>query len=270
MQRNIIFTFWEPKDKIPAYLELCLETWKKFLPDYEIVTLDYSNLKDWLGENVFPQVLYDRFSLPIQADAIRCAVLKKYGGIWMDVDTIITSSNINKILDFNTDFAIIEPHICFICAKENSFILKKWKKRILKRLEFSQKILNKNYFAKIFFKFFKPRLYKKITKWSFLGNDVLNPILRNSDYLRIERDSVHAMPEFEFAKSFKKPVKIYKNFYFYNDYSDFALKDNGGIILLHNSWTPKEFKLMSKEEFLKTNNTLANILQKILVDDTME
>ncbi len=78
------------------------------------------------------------------------------------------------------------------------------------------------------------------------------------------------MPELEFAKSYKKLVKIYKNFYFYNDYSDFALKDNGGIILLHNSWTPKEFKLMSKEEFLKINNTLANILQKILVDGTIE
>ncbi len=143
MSSNRIFTFWEPKDKIPAYLELCLETWKKFLPDYEIVVLDYSNLKDWLGKNIFPQVLYDKFSLPIQSDAIRCAVLKKHGGIWMDVDTIITSSNINVILDCNTDFAMIEPHICFIYAKENSIILQKWKKRILRRLEFSQKILKK-------------------------------------------------------------------------------------------------------------------------------
>ncbi len=48
------------------------------------------------------------------------------------------------------------------------------------------------------------------------------------------------------------------------------LKTMEELFLLHNSWTPKEFKLMSKEEFLKINNTLANILQKILVDGTIE
>ena len=35
-------------------------------------------------------------SLPIQADAIRVALLKKYGGIWMDADTIITSGEFLK------------------------------------------------------------------------------------------------------------------------------------------------------------------------------
>ena len=35
-----IFTFWEPKDRMPEYLQLCIETWKKFLPDYKINILD--------------------------------------------------------------------------------------------------------------------------------------------------------------------------------------------------------------------------------------
>ena len=42
------------------------------------------------------RILNLHMTLPIQADAIRVAVLKKYGGIWMDVDTIITSFNITN------------------------------------------------------------------------------------------------------------------------------------------------------------------------------
>jgi hypothetical protein len=35
-------------------------------------------------------------TLPIQADAIRVAILKKFGGIWMDADTIILNEELFK------------------------------------------------------------------------------------------------------------------------------------------------------------------------------
>ena len=53
--------------------------------------LDYNNVKDYLGKSLFSLIICKELSLPIQADAIRVALLKKYGGIWMDVDTIITN-----------------------------------------------------------------------------------------------------------------------------------------------------------------------------------
>ena len=257
-----IFTFWEPKESIPGYLELCLESWQNFLPDYEIVILDYSNLSKWLGENYYPDFLYRNFSLPIQSDAIRCAILKKYGGVWMDVDTIITKPDIKKIMETNADFAIIAPHICFICAKANSNILNKWEKRIKKRIEFANKAL-KN---KLLLKYIYPKLYKRVTNWSYLGNDILNRLINQpeTNCLKLNRDELHAMPEFEHAGSFKKPVKIYQKFYFESEHSDFVLRENKGIILLHNSWTPEKYKAMTKEEFLKTNNTLAQILKNTL------
>lgn len=43
-----------------------------------------------------------------------------------------------------------------------------------------------------------------------------------------------------------------------------VLENNGGIICLHNSWTPKEYKQMSKESFLAEKNTLSNILKRVL------
>ena len=81
-----IFTFWEPKDAMPAYIKLCIETWKKYLPDYEVVILDYSNYEDWIGKDCYDSSLRTNFSLPKQADAIRAAVLNKHGGIgWMPI-----------------------------------------------------------------------------------------------------------------------------------------------------------------------------------------
>ena len=53
-------------------------------------------------------------------------------------------------------------------------------------------------------------------------------------------------------------------FYFQNNYSNYALENNGGIICLHNSWTPIEIKEMSKQEFLELGNTLSEIFRKIL------
>ncbi len=75
-----IFTFWEPEESIPGYLKLCMKTWTKFLPDKEIIILNYKNLNKWLGKQLYNEILYSDFSLPKQADAIRCAVLCRGGG----------------------------------------------------------------------------------------------------------------------------------------------------------------------------------------------
>ena len=89
--KNCIFTFWEPKGKIPGYLQLCIKTWKKYLPEYNIIILDYKKAKLYLGKSLFSNIVCKNMTLMLQADAIRVAILKKYGGIWMDADTIISN-----------------------------------------------------------------------------------------------------------------------------------------------------------------------------------
>ena len=96
--KKLIFTFWEPHEKIPGYLILCIKTWKKFLPDYEIKILDYKRVIDYLGETLFSKIVCKDLTLPIQVDAIRVALLKKFGGIWMDADTIVLNGEFLKEL----------------------------------------------------------------------------------------------------------------------------------------------------------------------------
>ena len=85
-----VFTFWEPKERVPGYVRLCMETWKDRLPGYETTVLDYETLGDWLTETDQREVLCRKMTLAMQSDCIRCAVLKKHGGVWLDADSVLT------------------------------------------------------------------------------------------------------------------------------------------------------------------------------------
>ena len=91
-----IFTFWELSTNVPGYLQLCVDTWEKNLPNTNITISDYSNLHKYLNSSIISKILFKKMTLAIQADAIRVAILEKYGGIWMDIDTNITNSSFLK------------------------------------------------------------------------------------------------------------------------------------------------------------------------------
>lgn len=264
-----IFTFWEPEEKIPGYLKLCMKTWTKFFPDYEIVVLNYANLTDWIGKDCFDPILYQKFSLPKQADAIRCAVLKKYGGLWLDCDTIITGNNIHHVLQNESSFMLIDQHIAFIKAQKESVILTKWFNQIKMRLKFYKAYHQKPYLFHRFLLFLcYPRKYKKLVKnlenWDFLGNGALGKILkkakRPTEFFSIDKVKGCVFPELIKYGCISK--ENYQKFYFDNDFSAELVNNPTGVILLHNSWTPEKYLQMDEQEFLKQNNTLSNFLKK--------
>ena len=73
-----------------------IKTWKKYIPDYEVIILDFKKVRKYLGESLFSEIICQDMSLMVQSDAIRVAILNKYGGIWMDADTIILNDKIIK------------------------------------------------------------------------------------------------------------------------------------------------------------------------------
>ena len=289
-----IFTFWEPKGKMPAYIQLCMQTWRKFLPEYEIIVVDYSNIDKYLGKNFYDEILYKDFRLMLQADAIRCALLKLYGGIWIDADTIITSTEVNNYLKNSTHkLVFIGQHLAFIKADKLSPLLNYWLKKIKYRIEFykTQKYRKNKLKSKIEH-LFHLRLFKIMNSWDYFGNSIIGkningniifrisrkiknklnfPVLYNyltkrRKILSIDRIEINALPEIIGKKNTSQEnlIRNYQNFYFENDYSQEVIKNTKGIILLHNSWTPQKYKEMTKEEFLSQNNTLSNVLKTIL------
>ena len=103
---NKIFTFWEPKEKLPGYVKLCMRTWEKYLSDSEVVVCDYETTKEYLSEDEFAAVDFRQMPLAKQSDAIRCALLKKHGGIWMDADVIMSDNVKGKGFKFHDYYSV--------------------------------------------------------------------------------------------------------------------------------------------------------------------
>ena len=260
-----IFTFWEPKENIPPYIQLCMNTWKKFLPEYEIIILDYSNLSQWIGKDFFDKTLYKNYSLPKQADAIRCAVLEKHGGIWFDTDTIITSENVRDYLNINSQFILVGKHIAFIKSSQHSCVSQEWLLGIKQNIKIHKKFLG-NVLIKRITKTFNKKLYNRLENWDYLGNSILDKVIENKtakDFYSIDKVKNCILPEIVCFPD-EQPYDAYNKFYFENDYSDFVRKTSKGLVLLHNSWTPLNFKNMSKEEFLRQDNTLSKLFNFLL------
>ena len=258
-----LFTFWEPKEKMPAYIRLCMQTWKKFLPECEVVLLDYSNLEEWLGKDVYDEILFRDFSLPKQADAIRCALLKKYGGLWLDADTILTSPQVKDYLMIDSELVMISKHLAFIKANNNSKIIADWYNQIQYNLKFYKDVKYQNNAVQ---KILHPRRYRRVENWDYLGNYILHKMLKTKNkkkFFSIDRMEINALPELN-NKNNDNLVENYQNFYFENDYSQDVIKNTKGIILLHNSWTPQQFLETNEEAFLSRNNTLSNVLKTVL------
>ena len=80
----------------------------------------------------------------VQSDAKRIAILNKYGGIWMDADTIITN---NKFIKNFTKYELSMVNsksgfqfIAFIYASKKSVIINEWLKQIIHNVKKYKKL----------------------------------------------------------------------------------------------------------------------------------
>ena len=266
--KKIVFTFWEPREKIPGYLKLCMKTWKKYLLDYEIKILDYKTSEELLGKRLFSRIICKNMSLAVQADAIRVALLNKYGGLWIDTDTIILNGEfiqelekyeLTMIRDTKTGY----HYIGFIYAYKNSILLKKWLRQIIYKVKNYKYLLNKK--DDNFWK----TSGKSLKTVRYLGNQIINSLIKNiqkNKLFHLDSNEINAFPERKFCYNFSLEFYFhrYKTFYFTKGDTQIVLNNTKRLILLHNSWTPLKYKNMSEKEFLKQDILLSNLLLQIL------
>jgi hypothetical protein len=85
---RIFFNFDDTRDPFLHYLG----TWKKELPDFEIMQWDKSNLP--LDLNAYTKYMAQTKNHAFLSDYFRCWLLKKYGGVYLDADIEILDGNI--------------------------------------------------------------------------------------------------------------------------------------------------------------------------------
>lgn len=92
---KVIHYCWFGKNPLPAMAKKCIKSWKKYLPDYEIVELNEDNF----DINICPFVkqAYDKKMWAFVSDYARLYALYEHGGIYFDTDMEVT-----KNIDFLT------------------------------------------------------------------------------------------------------------------------------------------------------------------------
>lgn len=79
-----IHYMWLGEKEIPDTLQKCMESWKRFCPDYEIIRWDESNYD--VHKNLFVSQAYDSGKYGFVPDYARIELLYEYGGIYLDTD----------------------------------------------------------------------------------------------------------------------------------------------------------------------------------------
>ena len=122
---KIIHYCWFGPKPIPTQTKKCIDSWKKYFPDY---TFMFWNEQNSPIDHPFPHAAYQAKKYAFVADYVRTWALYKYGGIYFDTDVIVIK-NFAPILDeVDVFMAYEQPEKTYInvaiwgAIKESQFI----------------------------------------------------------------------------------------------------------------------------------------------------
>ena len=93
---KIIHYCWFGNNKLDKLAKKCIESWKKYLPDYKIMLWNEENFD--VNSTLFSKTAYEKGKWAFVSDVARIYALKKYGGIYFDTDMLVTK-DISDILE---------------------------------------------------------------------------------------------------------------------------------------------------------------------------
>lgn len=94
--KKYIHYCWFGGKKLPRMARKCIRSWKKYLPEYEIVRWDESNVD--LEACPFVREAYEQKKWAFVADYVRTKVIYEYGGIYFDTDMMV-KKDVKFLLD---------------------------------------------------------------------------------------------------------------------------------------------------------------------------
>ena len=81
---KIIHYCWFGGGTISPENRKCMESWKKYCPDYKIIEWNEQNFE--ISQNRYAQQAYAAKKYAFVSDYARLAVLYEYGGVYLDTD----------------------------------------------------------------------------------------------------------------------------------------------------------------------------------------
>lgn len=212
MKKYIHYCWFGPKP-LPKLAKQCIKSWKKYLPDYEIIKWSEENFN--IEECPFVKEAYENKKYAFVADYARAKALKEYGGIYFDTDMKVIK-DISHLFNCNT----------FLGVEDTGFVaVGVWYEKN-KNAKTPTKLLEK---------------YQSMK--GFDPNEVNNytiPVLI-SDILEVKRGKINEILHLEDG------IDIYPRDYFYPysfNWKDKMFTDNTCMIHYYDAtWIPKKEKM---------------------------
>ena len=258
-----VFMYWVDKvgRSIPAYIQLCLQTWFEHIPDLELVVINHDNLVEWVGD-VIDMKRFLRLSLPMQSDIVSYQLLAKYGGIFMDADTIITR-------DIFEEVAMIDPHKLVAFGYPNTHSIHV---AILMSLLPNNKLITSA--ADMALERLNSATMASLVRpdWDYFSNDIFTTLLNDGEL----RTLLHVLDRTETGNILEShyfqdmdTYEQYQIFYFAPHeirLENVLEKIRFGAISLHNSWTPDGYKALTLDGVLESATMMSAIIRYALED----
>ncbi|SMX74708.1 hypothetical protein BANT918_01011 [Brevibacterium antiquum CNRZ 918] len=235
----------------------CVSTWLRYVSIDDIVVVNQSNVHR-IFDGLIDVDAFRRFSFAKQSDVVSAAWLSEFGGCFLDVDTVMVNNRALFFLDVSEEgdsFVYFGDsnrggvHIGALSGSRGSSIASAWLSGALERLT----------------------RWEDDRSWAYLGNAVLEPLIRAQEYAGLSRcvdvRTNLATPELllENYYSGMDRRQLYELFWF-SDMASVAAPvswaDCGGIISLHNSWTPESFARLEGHDLENVDNRLGAILRE--------
>ena len=81
---KIIHYCWLSNDPVPENLQKCMDSWKRYLPDYEFMLWNFDRFDK--KSSLWVEQAFDNRKYAFAADYIRLFAIYNYGGIYLDMD----------------------------------------------------------------------------------------------------------------------------------------------------------------------------------------
>lgn len=160
----------------------CIESWKKYNSDWNIILIDNNNLNDYIKLNDYIDFSIKKIDLTALSDIIRICLLQKYGGLWVDATTFCNKSLNDWLPNYIEEgfFAFNKPapdrllSSWFIYSEQNNYITELWFKSTLQYYKLNNSphtyfwfhyLFNDLYISDTYFK----ELWDKVPKLSANG-----------------------------------------------------------------------------------------------------
>lgn len=162
-----VFLYWVGNEyKVIKFLRALIYHHSCHGKNYKVHLITKSNISEYIDD--LPKFNFDKLSPPQQADLIRVNLILKYGGIWLDSDTVVMNNlkTLFDIIRIKNGFFVTQPDSKYLCngvfgSRKNTELLQYWKESIYKSL--NNKVQEKNY--------------------EFLGNSILKKIQDEEPWL---------------------------------------------------------------------------------------